>query len=410
MAKVNISRIFFITMWCIVGVGVLVLLVAAINYRNNKVCKGYKIDISGPSGVTGHSEVPFIDKKTIEEILASAGVGKWQNKPTLSFDLGRMETTLEKNVWVKDAQLFFDNNGVLRVNVVEREPVARVFTRNGDSFYIDSGGVQLPLSGKIPAKLPVFTGYPFAKGRLHGADSAIAGQVLNLSGFICKDPFWMAQVSQVDIAPNGNFTLIPTIGNHLVEFGDGNDFEQKFHRLFVFYKEVLSKTGFDKYSRVDVQYAGQVVGTKKGSEGTRFDSLQGLKNIQQLIRAAQQMQPDTARQQQIRPLEQSAQTEQTLTNYDLIPDDGSAKETGKGDSVNARTTTRDKTGTGKGNVNTGKPGAGKPNAGKGKQGPGTGNPNAGKKTPGAEKPGSNNGKPVPKAVMPGPKAVMPARG
>ncbi|MHA4808587.1 cell division protein FtsQ/DivIB [Flavitalea flava] len=374
MAKVSISRIVFLTMWCIVGIGVLVLLAAAINYRNNKVCKGYKIEISGPKGEW------FIDKKEIEVILASAGAGKWQNKPTLSFDLGRMETTLEKNVWIRDAQLFFDNNGVLRVNVIEREPVARVFTRNGDSFYIDSSGMQLPLSSKIPAKLPVFTGYPFGKGRLHGSDSAIAFQVRDLSGFIRNDPFWMAQISQADISSNGNFTLIPTIGNHLIEFGDGTDYEKKFHRLYVFYKEVLSKTGFDKYSRVDVEYAGQVVGTKKGSEGTRFDSIQGLKNIQQMIRMAQQLQPDTGRQQQVRPLEQSTQTEQTLTNYDMIPDGGPAKP----DSL-------------------------RPNAGAAKPGSGKGKPGTGKKVLVIRKPVPVNKKPAPKAVMPGPKAVMPAR-
>jgi len=59
-----------------------------------------------------------------------------------------MESLLEKNVWIKDAQLFFDNNGILRVSVTEREPIARVFTREGNSFYIDSSGVQLPLSDK----------------------------------------------------------------------------------------------------------------------------------------------------------------------------------------------------------------------------------------------------------------------
>jgi cell division protein FtsQ len=112
-----------------------------------------------------------------------------------------------------------------------------------------------------------------------------------------------------------------------VNFGDGSDYEQKFHRLFVFYKEVLSRTGFDKYSRVDIAYAGQVIGTKKGSEGTRTDSLQGMKNIQQMIRAAQQLQPDTARLKDTRPLERPVLTEQTLTNYDLIPDHGDSTGT-----------------------------------------------------------------------------------
>lgn len=297
------------------GAGVLVLLVAAIGYRNSKVCKGYRVDISGASGVL------FIDKRQIADLLSgSAGPGKWQNKPTAGFDLRRMETVLEKNVWIKDAQLFFDNNGVLRVNVTEREPVARIFTVDGNSFYIDSSGAQLPLSDKLTVRLPVFTDYPAPKIKMRGRDSLLTVQVRQLSMFIRSDSFWMAQVAQLDITPERTFELVPTVGNHLIGFGDGNDYEDKFHRLFVFYKEVLSRAGFDKYSRVDVAYAGQVIGTRKGSEGSRQDSLQGMRNIREMIRAAQHLQSDTIHQREMRPLEDPTQTEQTLTGYDLIPE------------------------------------------------------------------------------------------
>jgi cell division protein FtsQ len=318
--KKNISKLFFVTIWCLVGAGLLVLLGAAINNRNGKACKGYKIEISATPTRS------FIDKKEIADLLTAAGAGQLQGRPILSFDLRRLESALEKNVWIRDAQLFFDNNEILRVNVTERDPVARVFTVDGNSWFIDSAGVQLPVSARLTAKLPVFTGYPSPKIRFQGRDSALTDQMRKLSGFIRKDPFWMAQIAQVDITSGRTFEMVPVIGNHLIEFGDGNDYEQKFHRLFVFYKEVLSRTGFDKYSRVDVQYAGQVIGTKKGGEGTRPDSLQGIRNIQQLIRSAQQMPSDTSMRQNIRPLERNTLTEQTLTNYDLIPGDAPADE------------------------------------------------------------------------------------
>jgi cell division protein FtsQ len=319
--KVNIKRIISFTMWCTLGAGVVVLLVAAIGYRNGKTCKGYKIEIAGATGTL------FIDKKEILELLAGSGAGKIQNIPVAHFDLRRMEAVLEKNVWIKDAELFFDNNEILRVNVIEREPIARVFTREGNSFYMDSGGVQLPLSDRLTTKLPVFTDYPSAKLRNHGSDSLLTVQMRQLSKFLRSDSFWMAQIAQLDITSDKRFELVPTVGNHVIGFGDGSDYLAKFHRLFVFYKEVLSKTGFDKYSRVDVAYAGQVIGTHKGSEGSRMDSLQGMRNIQQLIRSAQQLQSDTVHQRDMRPLEKPTLTEQTLTNYDLIPAGGDSVHT-----------------------------------------------------------------------------------
>jgi len=319
--KVNIKKIVSLTLWCTLGAGVLVLLVAAIGYRNNKTCKGYRIEIAGASGTQ------FIDKKQILDLLAGTGIGKIQNTPIAHFDLRRMEAVLEKNVWIKDAELFFDNNEVLRVNVTEREPVARVFTHEGNSFYMDSSGVQLPLSDRLTAKLPVFTNYPEAKISVHGRDSLLIVQMRQMSTFLRKDSFWMAQIAQLDVTPDKRFELIPTVGNHIIAFGDGSDYPAKFHRLFVFYKEVLSKTGFDKYSRIDVAYAGQVIGTHKGSEGTRMDSLQGMRNIQQMIRSAQLLQSDTIHQRDMRPLERPTQTEQTLTNYDLIPASGDSVHT-----------------------------------------------------------------------------------
>lgn len=339
--NVNIRKFLFVVVWCVAGSGMLILLVAAIKQRNNKTCSGYRIGITG-SGTEEGSGL-FIDKKEVENLLAAIGTGstgsggasatsstspagasagavKWIGRPILSFDLPRMESVLEKNAWIRDAQLFFDNNGILQVNVIEREPVARVFTTEGNSFYIDSSGVELPLSDKLTAELPVFTGYPAKRSRLHGADSLLAVQVRSLSAYIRKDPFWMAQITQVDITPARTFEMVPLIGDHVIAFGDGSDYEQKFHRLFIFYKEVLSRAGFDKYSRIDVEYAGQVIGTRKGSEETKTDSLQGMRNIRQLIRTAQQLQPDTTRQQNMRPLERNQQTEQTLTGYDLVPD------------------------------------------------------------------------------------------
>jgi cell division protein FtsQ len=332
--NVNIRKLLFVMLWCVAGAGMVLLLGASINHRNGKTCQGYKIDISGSGGDGGL----FIDRKEVERLLAAASgavphtgaagsvtrldastLAQWKGRHIMSFDLRHMESALEKNAWIRDAELFFDNNGILRVNVIEREPIARIFTTAGNSFYIDSSGAELPLSARLPAKLPVFTGFPAQKPHLHGDDSVLAVQVRKLSGFIRKDPFWMAQIAQIDITPSRTFEMVPLIGDHFIAFGDGNDYEQKFHRLFIFYREVLSRTGFDKYSRIDVHYAGQVIGTRKGSEETHTDSLQGMQNIRQLIRTAQQLQPDTARQRNMKPLERSVQTEQTLTGYDLVP-------------------------------------------------------------------------------------------
>lgn len=254
----NIRKILIICFWCLAGTGVIVLMVAAVNSRNHKTCNGYEIRINGEAKGKW-----FIDKEDIVGILTNNKTVSLKNKSLETFDLHKVEAKLESEAWIKDAELFFDNNRILQVRVIQREPVARIFTVGGNSFYIDSNSVRLPLSDKMSAKLPVFTGFPSEAGKLNAADRTLIGNIRRLSQYLLSEPFWMAQIAQIDITPSRQLEMIPTIGNHIIEFGDATDCEKKFHRLMVFYNQALSKSGMDKYERIKVQYDNQVIGVKR---------------------------------------------------------------------------------------------------------------------------------------------------
>ncbi|HYJ38553.1 MAG TPA: hypothetical protein VEV87_08040 [Chitinophagaceae bacterium] len=305
------KRVFAISVWCAIGIAAIVLLIAAIQKKNQQVCEGYEIEI------TGVEEQLFFDKKKIEEILFEKQLPL--NKPISSFDLRGMEKKLETNVWVKDAQLFFDNNEKLQIEVYEREPIARVFTISGNSFYIDSSGHRLPLSENQAAHLLVFTNFPVEKGKLKPVDSILMRHMVEMSEYINKSEFWQAQVQQIEITQRKTFEIVPLVGKHVVVFGGVNEMKEKFNRLQVFYKEVMSKTGFDCYEKLDVQYKEQVVATRKGGSLRKQDSLLAVKKVKQLIAEAQQIEPDTLMQGKVRPIEKLEVSEQTLASYDLLP-------------------------------------------------------------------------------------------
>jgi len=285
--KLNIKKILLGALWVVLGSGMVILLVAAISKKNRAICKGIEIEIKGVA------DNFFLSKQEVIQLMTAPGTKPvFKGKSVASFNLQKLERTLETNLWVRDAELFFDNNEVLQVAIDEREPIARIFTVAGNSYYIDSSMEFLPLSDKMSARLPVFTNFPSEKTKWRGADSLLMSQVKNMSQFIQKDNFWSAQVAQVDITAQRNFEIVPTIGSYTIEMGDGENLDAKFNRLMLFYKQVLVKTGFNKYARILAQYNNQIVGVKKGYT-TKFDSLQVLKNIQKLIQASQKMQTDT---------------------------------------------------------------------------------------------------------------------
>jgi cell division protein FtsQ len=226
----------------------------------------------------------FVDKGDVRNVLDFIG-GKLVGKSMKEFDLSKMEDSLESNPWVSSAELYFDNNRVLHVKVEEREPIARVFTAKGNSFYIDTTLTRLPLSEKFTPRLPVFTGFPSEKTKWKGSDSILLNQMKDISLFLEADSFWMAQIDQIDINPQKQFVMVPKVGEHTILFGDGADAAKKFRKLYAFYDEVMSKTGWNQYSTVHVGFRGQVVGTRKDAMEIRSDTTLARQLVKQMIKS-----------------------------------------------------------------------------------------------------------------------------
>ena len=251
----TIQKIILSVVLIIVTGGILMLLIAANGKKSASVCNGQKITINTQKD-------PFIDEQDVMKLMVTAMNGSLKDQPIANFNLRRLEELLEQNVWVRSAEMWFDNKDVLHVVVTGREPIARVFTSSSNSFYLDKENQKLPLSDKITARVPLFTGFP-EKMQWTPKDSVLAKDVVRIASFIGSNPFWMSQVSQVDIVAYKKFEMIPLIGNNIIRLGDAKNIEQKFARLYTFYEHVLSKTGFETYSVIDVQYKGQVIGTKR---------------------------------------------------------------------------------------------------------------------------------------------------
>ena len=285
--KYTIKNILLVTFWVALGGATVFLLVAAIKSKPAKHCKSIEISIHGVSNNF------FVDKKDILNAITVSEKTNPVGKSIGAFNLRKLETELEKNVWIKSAELFFDNNEILRVNVLEREPIARVFTTTGTTFYVDDELAMLPLSEKFSARLPVFTNFPSDKKVLAKADSSLLMDIKTISLAIQKDSFCMAMIEQVDITAQRFFEMIPKLGNQLIVFGDGTDVEAKLGKMKMFYKEIMVKAGWDNYSVINLQYKNQVVAKRKGAEDIAADSLRTLQLMQMIAERAQKAANDS---------------------------------------------------------------------------------------------------------------------
>jgi cell division protein FtsQ len=233
------------------------LLVAAVQDKEASKCKGITVKLVGDESNF------FIEEKDIKALIANDRALNPVGKSISNINIANLEKIVSHDPWVKNAEIFIDNQRKLNIKVTQREPVARVFTTSGSSFYFDKDGDRIPVSSRYAARVPVFTDFPSEAVNLQKADSAVAAQVIEMGNYIMSDPFWLAQIDQVQITPQREFEMTPKLGDHIIVFGDGTDIEKKFSKLLAFYREGLSKVGWNNYSRIDVAYENEVVCTRR---------------------------------------------------------------------------------------------------------------------------------------------------
>jgi len=254
------------------GGGITSLVIAANRKEAAHYCQ--RIDVT----INGSGDKAYITKSDILTQLNAAAHDSILHKQIERINVAALEKALEKHPWIGNAELYFDTHDVMHVVVSEREPIARVFTTTGNTFYIDSGGQHLPLLPDVNMRVPVVTAFTNARV-LNQKDSAVVKDVTTIATYIIHHPFWNAQIAEIDITPSGTFELLPVVGNHIIRIGKAENLDEKLSNLLLFYKQVLSKTGFDKYAVVDVQYKDQVVGSHERSVSA-IDSVQLQRNIQ----------------------------------------------------------------------------------------------------------------------------------
>lgn len=265
-------NILQITAWLIIGSGLSFVLISGVVKERAQVCKEVKIT--------------FLDQKLInmidrEEVYNNLWPVQLKERPEgkriTTIDLFRLEKQLEKNPWVQHANLYFDNRNVLQIDVQQRSPVARVFTPEGNSFYLDGDFNLLPLKSTDYLVLPVFTNFYINPNGIKSADSVLLARITGLSKFILKNPFWMAQIESVYINPDYSFDVTTQLGEQLVRIGTRSDWETLFYKLKMLYLKFSEEKSWAKYSTIDLQYKDQVVCEKSGinlivSDSSRIDS------------------------------------------------------------------------------------------------------------------------------------------
>lgn len=259
----NWKFILIRVLWLIGAILLVTLFVFAWQGKSQKKCNAIQIELTGNA-----NGFLFMDENEILKFINDKGVKV--GMPINEVNLIHLENQLNSIKWVEHTNIYFDNLQQLQVKIEQRSPVARIFTVSGNSFYIDKTATRLPLRQLSVIRLPIFTGFPSEQEKLSKPDSILLSDILHFSLIIKQDSFFLAQIAQINIAPNGDFEMIPALGDHTVLFGTIENIEDKLNRLYTFYKKVWPSTGINAYQVLDLRFDHQLLALKKGMQPIEY--------------------------------------------------------------------------------------------------------------------------------------------
>ena len=256
--RINWNAVFTGFTWLISLAGIVVLL-SFINVKKQTVkCTDVKILIPGANN--------FIEREEIDVILREdQGVLLGRNLEKIN--IHQIEKKLQSNPYIGFAKVYVDMDGVLHIEVKQRQPILRILNAQGQDFYIDNDGLKMPISSNFTASVLVATGNinEVFGTRVDTLHTQLARDLYKTALYIKRDTLWDAQIQQITVDSKNDIELIPRVGNQRIILGNADSLDTKMKNLLVFYKQAMPQVGWDAYRTINIKYTNQVVCEKRDS-------------------------------------------------------------------------------------------------------------------------------------------------
>jgi cell division protein FtsQ len=252
-------------LWVLFVVSVVVLLQMTQNAQKDK-------EIEKPNVLIHvNGENAFLTKDELYVRLKRKGL-IYNGQSQKELKVAAVESYIREMTEVKDVKVYTNLGSGWKVDVTVRKPIARIFNRYDETFYLDEDGFIMNASNLHTARVVVVTGYindritsiPVPEIINNDTLKSIRklDDVYRISNYVCNDPLMQSLVGQIHLKKNGDFVLIPLVGDQKIIFGTAKSDEEvrtKFKKLKIFYKEGIPYEGWNKYDEINLKYDNQIV-------------------------------------------------------------------------------------------------------------------------------------------------------
>ena len=229
--------------------------------ETQKVCTRVEINIED------ENENGFLKTAEIKHLLESRSIYPLSRK-VADINTRHIEDVLLKTPFVKTAECWISTEGFVYISMTQRTPIMRVKADNGEDYYIDDNGGVMPNS-QYTSDMIIVTGK---------VNRAFACKYLSLMAKeIMQNDLWRNQIEQINVLEDNTIEIIPRVGDHIINIGElprserterrqelvTQYIDNQLHRIELFYRYGLKEAGWNKYSYISLEYANQVICTRR---------------------------------------------------------------------------------------------------------------------------------------------------
>jgi len=261
-------KILLITLWLAFAAGAIVMLSFSKNKNAIKKCQSISCEINyqGKSPLLSENDL-------IQEVINKYGDVRKQKIGEI--DLQGISSLVKNNPYLSNTDVLISVEGNLQIKALQSIPLVRFFAADEKQSYISMEGKVMPVNLKYPYKTLLATGEivsPIKYGKsifsIPDTNYTLRAQLASLynihyvSQLIEADSVLNSLIEQINITPSAKIQLVTKAGSHLILFGDTTLSAEKLENLKHFYKNALTKTGWNKYSKINLEYKNQIVCSK----------------------------------------------------------------------------------------------------------------------------------------------------
>jgi cell division protein FtsQ len=220
--------------------------------------------------ITDSADYNFVTKRQLLNLVKGKN-GQILGKEIKSLPVYDIENRINQLRELKTAEVYTTIDGALHVFVDQRNPIMRIMPDEGGDFFLDDKGFLFRKRNLYNPRLHIVGGnINITSAMLDSVsilDTLIKHTILKdmykFVNYVNENSFWSAQIDQIYVDKRDGIDLIPRVGTLVIHLGTFENYKDKLINLEAFYDKVLPEVGWNKYSRINLEFKDQIVCKKR---------------------------------------------------------------------------------------------------------------------------------------------------